>query len=150
MTTHRLATVLSVLLGLACLWFAYGGLFTPEAFASGFGIPSLPQGDAVGFLTVKAGRDLANGAIVLTLLALGRRRSLAWVTLLFAMSPCVDAFAVLTHGGTYAAALGIHASTCAGMLLTAGLLFASSSESGTVRSNSVEREGNRILDRSSL
>ncbi|MFI8520541.1 DUF4267 domain-containing protein [Streptomyces sp. NPDC085481] len=135
--THRAATVLSVLGGLACLWFGVNFLFAPEAAASGFGIPSWPEGQAAGYFAVKAARDLANGAVILTLLALGRRRSLAWVMLLLAIVPFGDAAAVLAHGGTYAAALGIHAATGALVLLTAGLLFATSA-----------RESVRALDRS--
>ncbi|MER6096833.1 DUF4267 domain-containing protein [Streptomyces sp. NPDC001728] len=149
MRTHRLATALSVLLGLACLWFAFDFFLIPETAAAGFGIPAWPQGDAAGYFTVKAGRDLANGAIVLTLLALGMRRPLAWVMLLLAIVPFVDALAVLGHGGSYAAALGIHAATGAVVLLAAGLLFATSSRAGT-EANPAAREGNRLLDRSSV
>ncbi|WP_329621002.1 DUF4267 domain-containing protein [Streptomyces sp. NBC_01255] len=148
MKAHRLATVLSVLLGLACLWFGINFLFAPEWAATGFGIPAWPQGDAAGYFTVKAGRDLANGAIVLTLLALGKRRPLAWVMLLLAIVPFGDCLAVLTHGGGYAAALGIHAATGAVVLLAAGLLFATSRDGAAV--NSGVREGDRTLDRTSV
>ncbi|MFI8960639.1 DUF4267 domain-containing protein [Streptomyces sp. NPDC053493] len=139
---HRAGTVLSVLLGLACLWFGINFSLFPEAAASGFGIPSWPDGQAAGYFGVKAARDLANGAVVLTLLALGRRRSLAWVMLLLAIVPFGDALAVLGHGGTYAAALGIHAATGVVVVLTAVLLFATSRASG--------RESGRVLDRSAL
>ncbi|MFE7547385.1 DUF4267 domain-containing protein [Streptomyces gardneri] len=148
MNLHRVTNVLSVLLGLACLWFGTNFLLAPETAAAGFGIPSWPEGDAAGYFAVKAGRDLANGAIVLTLLALGRRRPLAWVMLLLAIVPFVDALAVLGHGGSYAAALGIHAATGAGVLLTAGLLFATSRD--TAGTNSNVREGNSALDRSTV
>lgn len=148
MKTHRLATVLSVLLGLACLWFGVNFLFAPEWAAAGFGIPSWPQGDAAGYFAVKAVRDLANGAIVLTLLALGKRRPLAWVMLLLAIVPFGDCLAVLTHGGGYAAALGIHAATGVVVLLTAGLLFATSRDE--VGTNSAAREGNHALHRSTV
>ncbi|MEV4424401.1 DUF4267 domain-containing protein [Streptomyces sp. R-07] len=149
MKTHRLATVLTALLGLFCLSFGTRFLLDPETAASGFGLPSWPEGDAAGYFTVKAGRDLANGAVVLTLLALGRRRSLAWVMLCLAIAPFVDALTVIAHGGPYAVALGVHAATCAAVLLAAGLLFASSSGSGT-GANSGEREGIRALDRSAV
>ncbi|CAM5597568.1 DUF4267 domain-containing protein [Streptomyces narbonensis] len=81
------------------------------------------------------GATTDNGAIVLTLLALGRRRPLAWVMLLLAIVPFVDAFAVLSHGGSYAAALGIHAATGVGVLVTAGLLFATSSRDEVAAEN---------------
>ncbi|MFF5936878.1 DUF4267 domain-containing protein [Streptomyces sp. NPDC012508] len=126
MNLHRVTTALSVALGLACLWFGVNFLLAPEAAASGFGIPSWPQGEAAGYFAIKAVRDLANGAVVLTLLALGKRRPLAWVMLLLAIVPFGDAVAVLAHGGGYAAALGIHAATGLVVLLTAGLLFATS------------------------
>lgn len=148
MNLHRVANVLSVLLGLACLWFGINFLFLPEAAAAGFGIPSWPEGDAAGYFTVKAGRDFANGAIVLTLLALGKRRPLAWVMLLLAIVPFMDAFAVLGHGGPYAAALGIHAATGVVVLLAAGLLFATSRDA--VEANSAVREGNSALRRSTV
>ncbi|WP_405857902.1 DUF4267 domain-containing protein [Streptomyces sp. NBC_00090] len=148
MKQYRAATVLSVLLGLACLWFGINFLFAPETAAAGFGIPSWPEGDAAGYFALKAVRDLANGAIVLTLLALGKRRPLAWVMLLLAIVPFGDALAVLAHGGGYAEALGIHAATGVVVLLTAGLLFATSRDgAGT---NSAAREGNRALHRSTV
>ncbi|MFI8826535.1 DUF4267 domain-containing protein [Streptomyces sp. NPDC053431] len=123
---HRAATVLSVLLGLACLWFGFDFTVLPETAAAGFGIPSWPDGQAAGYFGVKAARDFANGAVILTLLALGRRRSLAWVMLLLAIVPFGDALAVLGHGGSYAAALGIHAATGVVVVLTAALLFVTS------------------------
>lgn len=148
MKLYRATNVLSVLLGLACLWFGINFLFAPETAAAGFGIPSWPEGDAAGYFAVKAVRDLANGAIVLTLLALGRRRPLAWVMLLLAIVPFGDALAVLAHGGGYAAALGIHAATGVVVLLTAGLLFATSRDG--VGTNSAAGEGNRVLHRSTV
>ncbi|MEU2242128.1 MULTISPECIES: DUF4267 domain-containing protein [Streptomyces] len=149
MNMHRVTNVLAVLLGLACLWFGFNFTFTPEAAAAGFGIPSWPEGDAAGYFGVKAARDFANGAIVLTLLALGKRRPLAWVMLLMAIVPFGDCLAVLSHGGGYAAALGIHAATGVVVLLTAGLLFATSrDEAGT--GNTAAREGNRTRVRSTV
>lgn len=126
MKPYRAASVLTVLLGLACLWFGVAFLFLPESSAAGFGIPAWPSGEAAGYFTVKAVRDLANGAILLTLLALGRRRTLGAVLLLMAVVPFGDAAAVLGHGGGYAAALGIHAATGVVVLLTAGLLLVTS------------------------
>ncbi|MFD3663348.1 DUF4267 domain-containing protein [Streptomyces sp. NPDC058659] len=148
MKTYRLATVLSVLLGLACLWFGTNFLLAPEMAAAGFGIPSWPEGDAAGYFSVKAVRDLANGAIVLTLLALGKRRPLAWVMLLLAIVPFGDALAVLAHGGGYAAALGIHAATGVVVLLAAGLLFVTSRDGAAA--NSGAREADRALDRTGV
>ncbi|MDV5148581.1 DUF4267 domain-containing protein [Streptomyces sp. SBC-4] len=148
MKAHRLATVLSVLLGLACLWFGTSFLLAPEWSATGFGIPAWPQGDAAGYFAVKAVRDLANGAIVLTLLALGKRRPLAWVMLLMAIVPFGDCLAVLAHGGGYADALGIHAATGAVVLLTAGLLFATSRDG--VPAHSGVREVDRTLARTGV
>ncbi|MEU7035332.1 DUF4267 domain-containing protein [Streptomyces sp. NPDC046237] len=101
---------------------------------------SWPQGEAAGYFAVKAVRDLANGAVMLTLLALGKRRPLAWVMLLLAIVPFGDAVAVLAHGGGYAAALGIHAATGVVVLLTAGLLFATSAR----------EEGHRPLVRTAV
>ncbi|MCX2181663.1 DUF4267 domain-containing protein [Streptomyces sp. SKN60] len=139
--THRAATVLAALGGLACLWFGIDFLFAPESAAAGFGIPAWPEGQAAGYFGVKAARDLANGAVILGLLALGRRRSLAWVMLLMTIAPVGDCLSVLSHGGSYAAALGIHAATAAAVLVTAGLLFATSGP---------ERESGRALDRSGV
>ncbi|MGA5192430.1 DUF4267 domain-containing protein [Streptomyces exfoliatus] len=148
MNLHRATTVLSVLLGLACLWFGLSFLLAPATAAAGFGIPSWPEGDAAGYFAVKAVRDLANGAIVLTLLALGRRRTLAWVMLLFVIVPFGDAIAVLGHGGGYAAALGIHAATGVVVLLAAGLLFATSSRDALPGRSELARTGREARVRS--
>ncbi|MER7538012.1 DUF4267 domain-containing protein [Streptomyces sp. NPDC097704] len=147
---RRLATVLSLLIGLFCLSFGSQFLLDPETAAAGYGIPAWPRGDAAGYFWLKAFRDLADGVVVLALLALGHRRALAWVLLLFAIAPFGDATTVIAYGGPYATALGVHAATGVTLLVTAGLLFAGSSEDGkdgTV-SNPREREGIRSLDRS--
>ncbi|MEV6247003.1 DUF4267 domain-containing protein [Streptomyces sp. NPDC051742] len=135
MNLHRVTTVLSMLIGLAGIWFGVNFLLDPATAASGFGTASWPEGDAAGYFVVKAARDIATGAIVLALLALGERRPLAWVMLLLAVIPFGDATAVLTHGGDYATALGVHAATGTVMLLVAGLLFATSSR-GALRGRS--------------
>ncbi|WP_220378587.1 DUF4267 domain-containing protein [Streptomyces nymphaeiformis] len=149
---RRLATVLSVLIGLFCLSFGSQFLLDPETAAAGYGIPAWPQGDAAGYFWLKAFRDLADGVVVLALLALGHRRALAWVLLLFAIAPFGDATTVITYGGPYATALGVHAATGVTLLVTAGLLFASSSGGGKngIVSNPREREGIRPLDRSAV
>ncbi|MFD9391232.1 DUF4267 domain-containing protein [Streptomyces sp. NPDC060000] len=74
-------------------------VFTPEATAPNFGLPSWPQGDGGGFLTLKGVRDLVSGPVLLVLLTTGHRRALGWVLLAAACTPIGDMITVLAHHG---------------------------------------------------
>lgn len=119
----RITTVLVTLVGLAGVWFGVNYLLDPYGAASGFGISPWPTGGAAGYYMVKAGRDIASGAVILFLLARGQRGALAWVMLIDAIIPLGDMTAVLTHDGPAATAFGVHGATAASMALVAALLF---------------------------
>ncbi|MGP4020798.1 DUF4267 domain-containing protein [Saccharopolyspora sp. 5N708] len=123
MKLRHFTTGLVVLLGLFVVWFGTGFLINPEGSAAGFGIPEWPHGNAAGYFVIKAVRDLVCAIIIFILLALRQRRALGWVLLADAIIPFVDAANVVTHGGTLAAALGIHAATGVVVIVAAVLLL---------------------------
>lgn len=98
-------------------------LIAPRVAAAGYGVPATAGGDAA-YLAVKGVRDLSLGIIGLALLAFAGARPEAWFMLGAALIPLGDMLIVLRHGGTKAAAFGIHLSTAAVVLLSAALLFA--------------------------
>ncbi|MEV0084289.1 DUF4267 domain-containing protein [Saccharopolyspora sp. NPDC050642] len=122
MTLQRFNTGLMIALGLFVVSFGTRFLIDPTGAAEGFGIPNWPQGDAAGYFIIKGVRDLACALIIFILLALRQRRVLGWVALADAIIPFGDMIAVLTHGGTPAAAFGIHAATGV-VVVVAGILL---------------------------
>lgn len=122
MTLRRFNTGLIVVLGLFVVSFGLRFLIDPAGAAAGFGIPDWPQGSAAGYFTVKGVRDLFCAAVIFILLATGQRRILAWIALAAAAIPFGDTIAVLTSGGSPAAAFGIHAATGV-VVVIAGLLL---------------------------
>jgi hypothetical protein len=120
---RRLTTALAVLCGLAGLFFGLNFLLNPDGAAASFGVEPWPTGDAAAYFVVKAVRDISYGLVIFAVLATGSRRTLGWVILADVTIPLGDAMAVVTHGGTWAAALGVHGSAAALVLLTATLLL---------------------------
>ncbi|MFF9194402.1 DUF4267 domain-containing protein [Streptomyces sp. NPDC014779] len=98
-------------------------LGAPQAAARGYGVPAKPDGDAA-HLTIKGLRDLTSGVIGLALLAFADAHAAARFLLAVALTPLGDTVIVLRHGGSRAAAFGIHFATAAVVLLSAALLFA--------------------------
>ncbi|PKW15576.1 DUF4267 domain-containing protein [Saccharopolyspora spinosa] len=123
MTLRRFNTGLTVLLALFVVSFGTRFLIDPNGAAAGFGIPNWPQGDAAGYFAIKGVRDLVCAIVIFTLLALRQRRALAWVLLADAIIPFGDTITVLTHGGTPAAAFGIHAATGVVVVVAAVLML---------------------------
>ncbi|MFE6055899.1 DUF4267 domain-containing protein [Kitasatospora sp. NPDC056446] len=122
-TRTRIADILTVLTALGIGYVGISYLVAPESTAAGFGLPEWPHGGAAAFLDLKGIRDLASGIAPLVLLCTGRRRALGWLLLVDVLIPAGDALTVLTHHGSTAAALGIHAATAAVVAVTAGLLL---------------------------
>ncbi|MDA3648830.1 DUF4267 domain-containing protein [Saccharopolyspora indica] len=123
MTLRRFNTGLIVVLGLFVVSFGLRFVVDGAGAAAGFGIPEWPQGNAAGYFIVKGVRDLFSAAVIFILLALGQRRVLAWIALAAAGVPFGDTVAVLTSGGSPAAAFGIHAATGVVVVIAALLLF---------------------------
>lgn len=116
---YGLAVVISLLVVLIGARF----LLQPEAAAAGYGVPAKPDGDRA-YLTIKGLRDLAYGLLGLALIAFATPTAVAWYMLIGALEPLGDTVIVLRHGGTKAAAFGIHFATAVVVLLDAALLFA--------------------------
>lgn len=116
---YGLAVVISLLVVLIGARF----LLQPEAAAAGYGVPAKPDGDRA-YLTIKGLRDLAYGLLGLALIAFATPTAVAWYMLIGALEPLGDTVIVLRHGGTKAAAFGIHFATAVVVLLDAVLLFA--------------------------
>ncbi|PWU43775.1 hypothetical protein DLE60_12360 [Micromonospora globispora] len=118
-----LAYGLAVLISLLVVLIGVRFLLQPEAAAAGYGVPAKPDGDRA-YLTIKGLRDLAYGLLGLALIAFATPTAVAWYMLIGALEPLGDTVIVLRHGGTKAAAFGIHFATAVVVLLDAVLLFA--------------------------
>ncbi|ASW55133.1 DUF4267 domain-containing protein [Plantactinospora sp. KBS50] len=118
-----LAYGLAVVLDLFIAVIGARFLLAPHSAAAGYGVPAKPEGDRA-YLAVKGVRDLSLGIVGLALLVFVGARAEAWFMLAAALIPLGDMAIVLRHGGTKAAAFGIHLSTAVVVLLSAALLFA--------------------------
>ncbi|NUP41314.1 MAG: DUF4267 domain-containing protein [Streptomyces sp.] len=117
------AYTLAVVLDLLVLFVGARFLLQPHPAAAGYGVPAKPDGDAA-YLTIKGLRDASSGVVGLALLAFAGAHAEAWFMVGVALVPFGDAAIVLRHGGTKAAAYGIHVATAVTVLACAALLFA--------------------------
>lgn len=113
---------LALLLDLFVLVIGARFLLQPRAAATGYGVPATPAGDAA-YLEIKGLRDAVTGILGLALLAFAGARAEAWFMVAAALVPLGDTLIVLRHGGTRAAAFGIHFATAVVVLAAAALLF---------------------------
>jgi hypothetical protein len=118
-TAYGLAILLNVFIIVVGVRF----LAVPQAAAAGYGVPAKVDGDSA-YLTIKGLRDSSYGILGLALLAFAGAQAEAWFMLVVALAPLGDTLIVLRHGGTKAAAFGIHFATAVIVLLNAALLFA--------------------------
>lgn len=104
--------------------FTVGALYllVPRRMASSFGLPHIPPAEATAWLHLKGIRDLATGIVAAVLIAIASPVMVGTVVLVFAIVPVGDALTVMRARGSTAAALGIHGSTAAVMVL-GGLLL---------------------------
>jgi hypothetical protein len=116
---YGLAILLSVFIIVVGVRF----LVVPRAAAAGYGVPAKQGGDSA-YLTVKGLRDFSYGVLGLALIAFAGAHAAGWFMLVVALAPLGDTVIVLRHGGTKAAAFGIHLATAAVVLVDAALLFA--------------------------
>ncbi|MCF1511251.1 DUF4267 domain-containing protein [Streptomyces glomeratus] len=126
METDVLTTIaygLAVVLDLLVLVIGARFLLQPRAAATGYGVPAKADGDAA-YLQIKGLRDGVSGILGLALLAFAGVRAEGWFMLAVALVPLGDTLIVLRHGGTRAAAFGIHFATAVVVLASAALLFA--------------------------
>ncbi|WP_030667477.1 DUF4267 domain-containing protein [Streptomyces cellulosae] len=115
------AYTLAVVLNLFILFIGARFLLQPRP-AAGYGVPAKPDGDAAYF-AIKGLRDATYGVLGLALLLFVGARAEAWFMLVVALAPLGDTLIVLRHGGTKAAAFGIHFATAVVVLISAVLLF---------------------------
>jgi len=97
--------------------------FVPHAAAAAFGVAVRPDARWDAYLSVKAVRDVASGLFTAILIANRSPQLLGWFMLAATIIPLTDAAIVLRHGGTKAAAFGIHGVTAGVMLVIGGLLL---------------------------
>jgi hypothetical protein len=123
-----IATVLAALIGLAVVAMGTAGMLKPQFFAT-FGIPgTAPDPVLDHWLTVKGGRDVGTGLMLLVVTALGTTTLgtptlTAWVMLAATVMPVFDGLIVLRSKGPRAAAYGVHFATAAVMTIIATLLL---------------------------
>jgi hypothetical protein len=122
MTTSRIATALSLLGGLFIIYIGVNYLVVPETTAAGFGLPAVPEGDAVAFLNLKGVRDVVSGLVILGLLATKQRFALGVAMLATSLTPFGDMATVLSWHGSTAIALGVHGCTAV-LVALAGVLL---------------------------
>ena len=102
-----------------------GGRFfiAPHVAAAGYGVSVNPDVRWEAYLSTKAIRDIASGLFIAILIFNRSAQLLGWFMLAATIIPLSDATIVLRHGGTRAAAFGIHGSTAIFMLMIAALLL---------------------------
>jgi hypothetical protein len=94
---RTLSRCLSLLLGLGMIFIGLRFLLAPRAGAEGFGVFLPPADVHYAFHYAKGIRDVFSGLLLVAFAGLGYDRPLAWVLLLGALIPCVDAAVVLTQ-----------------------------------------------------
>lgn len=118
-----IATALAALIGLAVVAMGITGMLRPQFFAT-FGIPGTgPDPVLDHWLTVKGGRDVGAGLMLLVVAVLGTTSLTGWVMLAATVMPVFDGLIVLRSKGPRAAAYGVHFATAAVMVVIAVLLF---------------------------
>ena len=88
---------LSLVLGLGLLFIGFRFLLAPRAGAEGFGVFLPPTDAQYAFHYAKGIRDVFSGLLLVLFAGLGYDRPLAWVLLLGALIPGVDATIVLSQ-----------------------------------------------------
>jgi len=97
-------------------------IFQPAVAAEQFGVRLNHPGDA-HFLAIKAARDIASGVVVLALLALGDRTSLACAIAALTLIPIFDGLIVLRHAAwSFVPQVLVHWGTAVFMLVIVALL----------------------------
>ncbi|WP_205324951.1 DUF4267 domain-containing protein [Glycomyces sp. YM15] len=119
-----IATALAGLIGLAVVAMGATGMLKPQFFIT-FGIPGTPADDPVlnHWLTVKGGRDVGTGLMILVVTLLGTASLAGWAMLAAAVMPLFDGLIVLRAKGPRATAFGVHFATAATMAVIAVLLL---------------------------
>ncbi|HUR07803.1 MAG TPA: DUF4267 domain-containing protein [Nonomuraea sp.] len=133
MSLKNVNTALATLGALFIIYIGLSYVLAPHSTAPNFGLPHWPPRDGDGFLVLKGIRDIVSGLVIAVMLIIRQRRALAWVLLVQACTPLGDMVTVLAHGGSPAAAFGIHGTTAALVALTGLLTFRETSRQPALR-----------------
>jgi len=124
MVRTKIGYGLSGLLGAGIIVIGARFLVAPRAAAAAYGIATEQGGPASDpYLAAKGVRDIASGVAVFLLLAAGKPHALGRYLAAASIIPIGDAITVLRGDGAKATAYGVHGTTAAVMLGTAGLLL---------------------------
>jgi hypothetical protein len=116
------ADALALFIALGIIFIGIREWFQPSVAAQGFGVPLAAPADR-DFLAIKAGRDIASGAAILALLAIGDHKAVAYTMLMLTLIPVFDGFVVFKRADwIFKPAILIHWGTAASMLVIVGLL----------------------------
>jgi hypothetical protein len=124
--TDIIGYCLSSVIALGIMFIGARFAFAPHAAAAAYGVSVGRDPRWEAYLSVKAVRDIACGLFTAILILNRSAHLLGWFMLAATIIPLADAAIVLRHGGTKAAAFGIHGATAGLMLIVSGLLLASS------------------------
>ena len=114
---------LSALIAVGIIFIGGRFLVAPSVAAAAYGVPAGTEPRSRAYLCAKGVRDIASGLVIAILIAYGAAHPLGWFMLAASIIPIGDAAIVLRHGGSRAAAFGIHGSTAAVRLIISGLLL---------------------------
>ena len=116
---------MTLLIALGIIFIGARFIISPNAGATGFGIPFTSNND-LPFGRIKGIRDIFSGVVLLPLLMLRMRRATAWVFTSAMIVQATDFLIVLsTNGSSDISHLLIHGLTVAYMAITSFLLFKS-------------------------
>ena len=124
--TDIIGYCLSSVIALGIMFIGARFAFAPHPAAAAYGVSVGRDPRWEAYLSVKAVRDIACGLFTAILILNRSAHLLGWFMLAATIIPLADAAIVLRHGGTKAAAFGIHGATAGLMLIVSGLLLASS------------------------
>ena len=117
-----IACALALFIALGIIFVGIRECFQPSIAARGFCVPLVAPADR-DFLAIKASRDIALGAVILTLLPIGDHRAVAYATLALTLIPILDGLVVFKHAGRiFKPAILIHWGTATLMLIIVELL----------------------------
>jgi len=117
-----IACALTLVVALGIIFIGIRECFQPSVAARQFGVPLESPADR-DFLAIKASRDIASGAVGLTLLAIGDYRAVAYAMLVLTLIPILDGIVVFRHADwIFKPAILIHWGTAAIMFVIVGLL----------------------------
>jgi hypothetical protein len=95
----------------------------PRAAATSYGVAIGPGQSGGAYLSVKGVRDIASGLLTAVVMLNRSAPLLGWFMVTATIIPLTDMVIVYRHGGSKAAAFGIHGATALLMLMTGLLLL---------------------------